>query len=394
MSKRLSVCFVTREYPPETGYGGIGTYYQAVAQTLAQRGHTVVVLSEALGAESYTMQNGVHVYRVRPRYSVSHLPIVWRLQAAWRGYRLSVAVLLRQIVPRHAIQIIESPELHAEPYLYSLLPVHPPIVVRLHTGTCLGIDFNSQPRTLRVWLNIRLERALLSRAQAISAPSQSVVEQSQRRGMPIKGYRIIPNGVDCRKFTPRVCETSVHSLLFCGRLEFWKGADVLCAALPSLYAAFPDLQVYLIGEDKRDRDGVWASERLRRLVPSDYQAQLHFLGKVPHERLIEHYQRATVVVVPSRWESFGLVAVEAMACGRAVVVSATGGLAEIVEDGITGLHCPVGDSRAMAAAVARLLSDSALRAQLGSAARQRVEECYDIERVCDQLEAFYESVIG
>jgi glycosyltransferase involved in cell wall biosynthesis len=83
-----------------------------------------------------------------------------------------------------------------------------------------------------------------------------------------------------------------------------------------------------------------------------------------------------------------------MACGRAVVVSAAGGLAEVVEDGISGLQCPVNDSQALAAAVARLLSDSALRARLGAAARQRVEQLYAIERVCDQLERFYESLIA
>jgi glycogen(starch) synthase len=394
MSRQLALCFVTREYPPETDYGGIGTYYQAVAQTLAQRGHTVVVLSEALGAERYEVCDGVHVYRIRPRYSVSHLPLIWRLQAVWRGYRLAVALALRQIVARHAIQLIESPELHAEPYLYSLLPKRPPMVVRLHTGACVGIKFNPQPRTLRIRLNMRLENALLSRAQAISAPSKAVAEESQRCGLRLRRYQVIPNGVDTDRFAPPERESAAPRLLFCGRLEHWKGADVLCAALPSLCAAFPSLQVHFIGADTQGRDGAWASERLRQLVPSRYQAQLQFLGKMPHEQLVAQYQQATVVVVPSRWESFGLVAVEAMACGRAVVVSAAGGLAEVIEDGISGLQCPVNDSQALAAAVARLLSDSALRARLGAAARLRVEQLYAIEHVCDQLERFYELLIA
>jgi glycosyltransferase involved in cell wall biosynthesis len=352
------------------------------------------VLSEALGAESYELCDGVHVYRVRPRYSVSHLPLVWRLQALWRGYRLAIAVMLCRIVRRHAIQLIESPELHAEPLLYSLLPTRPPMAVRLHTGTRLGVKFNPQPYTPRIRLNMRLENALLSRAQAISAPSQAVAEQSRRCGVLVKRYQVIPNGVDIARFVPPERESGAQRALFCGRLEHWKGADVLCAALPTLYARFPELQVYLIGEDKPERGGAWASERLRQLVPSRYQAQLHFLGKVPHEQLVAHYQQATVVVVPSRWESFGLVAVEAMACGRAVVVSAAGGLAEVVEDGVSGLQCPVDDSQAFAAAVARLLSDSGLRARLGAAARQRVEQLYAIERVCDQLERFYESIVA
>ncbi len=393
MSK-LSLCFVTREYPPETDYGGIGRYYQAVAQTLARRGHTVVVLSEALGTESYALCGGVHVYRIRPRYSLSHLPLLWRLQRVWRGYRLAVALSLRTIVARHAVQLIEGPELHAETFLYSLLPVRPPIAVRLHTGTRLGIQYNPQPYTARIWLNMRLENALLSRAEAVSAPSRAVAEQSRRCGMRLRRYQVIPNGIDCQMFVPPEREADEVNLLFCGRLEHWKGADVLCAALQSLYAVFPTLQVYLVGADVQLPDGTWASQRLRQLVPSAYHAQLHYMGKLTGAQLVERYQRATVVVVPSRWESFGLVAAEAMACGRAVAVSATGGLVEVVEDGVSGLHFASEEPQALAETVARLLSDAALRAQLGAAARQRAESHYAIERVCDQLEVFYESIIA
>ncbi|MCE7948233.1 MAG: glycosyltransferase family 1 protein [Chloroflexi bacterium CFX4] len=392
MSARLSLCFVTREYPPETGYGGIGTYYQAVAQTLAQRGHTVVILSEALGAESYTVIEGVHVYRVRPRYSLSHLPFLWRFQSVWRGYRLAVAMMLRQIVVQHAVQLIESPELHAEPYLYSLF-ARLPLIVRLHTGTRLGIRFNPQPRTPRIWLNMHLENALLKYAKAISAPSHAVAEQSRRCGVRVAHYQVIPNGIDCQKFVPPKHEPDSLSLLFCGRLEYWKGADILCKALPALYAAFPSLQVYLAGADVQQPNGSWASDQLRLSVSSRYHAQLHFLDQVPHTKLVDHYQRATVVVVPSRWESFGLVAAEAMACGRAVVVSGAGGLAEVVENGISGLYFESENAQALAEAVLRLLSDATLRTRLGSAARQRTEAYYSIDRVCDQLEAFYESVI-
>lgn len=393
MSK-LSLCFVTREYPPETGYGGIGTYYQAVARTLARRGHTVVVLSEALGAESYIESEGVHIYRVRPRYNVSHLPLLWRLQAAWRGYRLTVALMLRRIVAQHAVQLVESPELHAEPFLYSLLPVRPPLVVRLHTGTRLGVKYNPQPYTARIGLNMHLENALINRAKAISAPSRAVAEASQRCGVRLKRYQVIPNGVDCQTFTPPERKSDELNLLFCGRLEHWKGADILCAALPTLYAAFPELQVYLAGADSQLQDGTWASQRLRQLVPSRYHAHLHFLGKLTGAQLLKRYQQATVVVVPSRWESFGLVAAEAMACGRAVAVSAVGGLVEVVENGVTGLHFAPEDSQALAQTVSRLLLDESLRDQLGAAARQRAEACYAIERVCDQLEVFYESLIA
>src|SRR5581483_6250386 len=103
------------------------------------------------------------------------------------------------------------------------------------------------------------------------------------------------------------------------------------------------------------------------------------VGFVPPRELGPYYARAAVVACPSRREGYGVAAREAMAYGRPVVASAVGGLADAVEDGVTGLLVPPGDPAALRAALERLLGDAALRARLGEAARRAAEERFSWE---------------
>ncbi len=155
---------------------------------------------------------------------------------------------------------------------------------------------------------------------------------------------MVPSGV---RVPRRVAdpEEPPHAL-YVGRLSEEKGVRVLAAAAEGL-------PLVVVGDGP-----------LRDLLP---QA----VGFVPPGELGPWYERASVVVVPSLREGYGMVAREAMAHGRPVVASAVGGLPDAVEDGVTGLLVPAGDATALRAALDRLLGDAALRSRLGSAARER-----------------------
>jgi len=101
-----------------------------------------------------------------------------------------------------------------------------------------------------------------------------------------------------------------------------------------------------------------------------------------------------VFVNTSRSESFGLATVEAMACGAAVVATATAGSRELIEDGVTGLLTPIGDAGALASAVLRLLRDESLRASLGDRARRLARERWGIERMIDETERVYREALS
>jgi glycosyltransferase involved in cell wall biosynthesis len=115
-----------------------------------------------------------------------------------------------------------------------------------------------------------------------------------------------------------------------------------------------------------------------------------WLGYIPWRKLMDCYRRAALFVMPSYYETFGISCLEAMAFGLPVVATRAGGLPEVVEDGVTGLLVPPGDSAALADAICRLLADADLRQRLGETGRERVVANFTAERVVQETMAVYE----
>lgn len=211
-------------------------------------------------------------------------------------------------------------------------------------GATLG-----KPYVLQVWgtdveLARRvpwLARPVLGRARAVVAASTELAAAAERLGG--RDVHVIPNGVDVPDHLGEPDEPP--HVLFAGRLSAEKG-------------------VLELVEAARGHPLVVAGDGpLRPQVPGA-------LGFVPHNELLRLYGHAAIVACPSRREGYGVVCAEAMAHGRAVVVTPVGGMRDLVDDGVNGLVVPVGDVPALRAALDRLLGDADLRARLGSAARE------------------------
>lgn len=207
-------------------------------------------------------------------------------------------------------------------------------------------------------------------------------------------------GVDLRVLSPhrtadlraRLGLGSRRVLLFAGRLEPLKGADTLLNAVAQLSAEprFDDVMTLVIGEDSGD--GAAAGGERRRLealaATHGLTSRVRFLGAVEHDELADYYDLADVFVMPSRTETFGLVALEAQAVGTPVVASAVGGLTEIVEHESTGILVAAQRPDEFAGAMARLLDDPGLRERMGEAARRRAAS-FTWERASDRLASIY-----
>ncbi|HZP41725.1 MAG TPA: glycosyltransferase family 4 protein [Candidatus Binatia bacterium] len=237
--------------------------------------------------------------------------------------------------------------------------------------------------------------------------------------------RVLPNGVDPDAFPPRerVLATRAPAVaalrarygirgpvvLFVGRLSSEKGVHVLLEAFGRVRERVPAATCLLVGPDwgplrkvrtpgaepfgraiaALDRGYM---ERLRRLA-APHGARVAFTGAVPNGELALYHALADVVAAPSLLESFGIPAIEAGAAGLPVVASATGGLAETIVPGRTGILVPPGDAGALAAALDALLGDPALRRILGDAARERVLAHYTWDHVADLLVRYYEELL-
>jgi D-inositol-3-phosphate glycosyltransferase len=209
---------------------------------------------------------------------------------------------------------------------------------------------------------------------------------------------VIPLGVDLSRFRPEDKETARATLglederiiLFVGRLEPLKGVDILIHAAAILESDV-DCSVLIVGGDESSHAQV---TRLRNLARHHgIEDRVAFVGAVDHERLPLYYNAADVCVVPSHYESFGLVAIEAMASGVPVVASRVGGLMGTVKDGETGYLVPWLCPEPFAERIELLLDNEPLRRSLGEAARETVGR-YRWENVAAAILDVYESVTG
>jgi D-inositol-3-phosphate glycosyltransferase len=189
---------------------------------------------------------------------------------------------------------------------------------------------------------------------------------------------VIPCGVDTELFQPMsravakdLLELGAEPLLlYVGRLEPIKGLETLLGAMTRL----PGCTLLIIGGDQDEPENGHAVRLRARAAALGLDGRVRFLGAQPQRRLRLFYAAADATVMPSYYESFGMVALEAMACGSPVVASRVGGLTTTIKDGITGHLVPEGDAAALAARLAALLADPDVRGRMGrDAARWAAE---------------------
>jgi glycogen(starch) synthase len=392
--RNLTICFVSQEYPEETGWGGIGTYTYEMAHGLARLGHKVVVLTRALSEASYEVEaNGVHVYRVLPSFKLDRLPILWRLNRVWRGYNAAVSLKLREIVNNHQIDLIEAPEIHAETLLYMLTSAGKvPIVIRLHGGTGLVLQFEDHKHP-KLRLNRGLERKVVSRATMVTAPGNSILELS-RSWLPLGANSlVVPNPVNTQLFSPNGCQsTNGQPRIVCaGTPRHIKGFHVLARAIPSVWKSHPEARFVFAAPRRETGNGDGFRAALGDLCE---HPKVELRMDVPHSDMPKVYQSATVCVVPSLWESFGYACAEAMACGVPVVASRIGGLAEIIEDRVSGILAEPENPEVLADAISNLISDPRRRVEIGLAARQRIVKEFSSSVIATRMASVYEQLIS
>lgn len=274
-----------------------------------------------------------------------------------------------------------------------------PLVVMFHT---LGLVKNRIEALgpLESGWRIRGERQVIAAADMVVAATPS--EQADLQWLyEVRSPQItiIPPGVDMELFKPMAQSAAQQQLglsadeplvLFVGRIEALKGIDTLIRALP-LLPANRRTRVHIIGGEANLADQTLDNEmaRLRSLAAElGVSEWVDFLGKREQEQLVVHYAAADVIVVPSYYESFGMVALEAMACGRTVIASRVGGLAYVVQDGVSGFHVQEGDPIELADRLQQLLSNDGLRAELGQGGR-RLAADYSWARIAERVEMLY-----
>ena len=254
---------------------------------------------------------------------------------------------------------------------------------------------------------IAAEKRLLTIADRILV--STLAEQTQLRFLykaDDRKLEIIPPGVDVEHFYPIPSDEAKlfvglkpedRMILFVGRIDPLKGLDQIIRAMPGLRAASPGRPVHLAiigGEPDASPDEKTAEmRRLQRLCDElNMDQTVVFLGKRRQDTLQYYYSAAEVVVMPSHYESFGMAALEAMACGTPVIASDIGGLGFLVQDGQTGFTVPDGDPELLLEKLSLLLDDRQLRQRMGAAATAYAQD-FSWDRITKQVLSVYRELV-
>ncbi|MEW6682915.1 MAG: glycosyltransferase [Nitrospirota bacterium] len=386
----LHVMLVTKEFPPFTPSGGVGTLFYHLASELLLMGHRVSVIAQ--GPEESRHQRGRFTLHRIPAVSTSTFGSDSAVVEGSLNWSMRVAEMLLEIHRRDPISVIDTCVWDYEMYAFAAYRprVDIPLVVRLVTPFAVACESNGWKFTEREKdLVCELERGLIDMADCVIPISDSIKETFTKvYGLnPDKRWHTVPAGLaywpsfevdkDYAEIAhlPELAvakESGKFIFLFLGRLEPRKGIDVFLSAVQHFVERHPmrDDCLFVVA----GKDCMRLSERLHEYLDRAARARVLFTGELSLGDRDKVYSAADVVVFPSRYESFGLVPLEAFVHGKPVIGANAGAIPEVVQHDRSGLLFEDGDPGALADCLERLLDDRALCRRLGQGARHRIRE--------------------
>jgi glycogen synthase len=385
----MRVLHVSWEFPPIV-YGGLGRHVHALTRSQAERDDEVVVLTQSTDrASSIDVVDDVRVHRVP--HDPPDLPFTEETLLA-RVLSMQTAMIragesLGRFDIVHAHDWVTA---HAAITLRDALGAQA-LVSTIH-ATEAGRHQGWLPGPLSDSIH-SVEHWLVHQSEGVIVCSQHMRHEIDKLFGPSKDrVSVIANGIDLHRWstTPTQAERAraAHAdtgplVLFVGRLEWEKGAHTLVEALPRLRRRFPGLRAIIAGRGGQ-------AESLREQVRDRHvDGIVDFVGWLPEPELNSLIAAADVLVVPSLYEPFGLVALEGAALGAPLVVALTGGLAEFVDDGATGRTYPPGDATRLAFAVTDALEDAEGSQRMARQALARLKEAYGWPLIAAQTDEAY-----
>jgi glycogen(starch) synthase len=399
----MRVALIEFEYPPDTATGGIGFYTYQVARALTKRGHTVEVFAGALDRLGTTDDDGVLVHRICK-------------DAAEFSAMAGDAFLNRHLTSR--FDVLEGSELTAPARHAVRLVPDIPLVVRLH-GPSFKLRTMSMPAMplmvrlrnlagalrrghLPFWYTTqsdRIERDHARSADIIAATSNAVGQLAARRWR-LDRRRVVASPLP---FTPNPALLEItpggdsRTVTFVGHVSVSKGMVDLIEAMAVVMSRDQHVRLRVVGgigpspepgKDMRQH----IHERMRNWLD-----RIDIVGPVPNEKMAQIYRHTDIMVLPSHWDTFPLVCLEAMAAARAIIGTRVGGIPEILNERSSapaGVVTSPFSPGALARAILSLVDDSKNRIELGIRARQRLLTTYSLELALQTQEMCYERAIA
>ncbi|NIM91377.1 MAG: glycosyltransferase [Candidatus Aminicenantes bacterium] len=374
----MKILILTPHYPPLIG--GAEVFSKALANYLAEKGEEVHVVT---GRINRTLLDGSDHQGIEfHRASLISLQNLVNNNHLYLPTGLPLMLLKSMaLINRKHIDIIHTVGVYASIMGAFLSKT----TNRPYVSTIQGWKLSKYAARNENFLVQGLVRYAISHSTMVHCIS-SYLEKSARK-LGAKKTLIVPNGVylnrsrnlDNRKLKKKLGIGEYRIILTAGRLIKTKGIEYLIEALPKVLERQNNTKLIIIGD---------GPEKPRLLSLSDELGLRHevlFLGSIPQDEVFSYMNASDVFVGPSLFEGLGNVFIEAMACGTPVIGTSVGGIREIIENEVNGLLVPPGDSRAIAKAISRVLSNEDLATSLSRNGRKIVEEKFDWDKICETI---------
>jgi glycosyltransferase involved in cell wall biosynthesis len=391
-TRGLRICFLSQEFPPYTNWGGVGVQFDNLTQALTRYGHKVVVVSRAeRGAPAHELNSsGVEVWRVgvpirRKRFVGRTLDRIWHARA--------VAQKVRELDEEYGFDLIEAPEASLDAdALARDSHFSPRLVICCHgsnqQGQSVGGPLSVLHRLDWRW-SYRRERRVLERAQSVVAASQATMAVLLGQGVDAQRIDMVPLGIDTDRFRPatKAKDAGPVDVCFVGRLQQSKGIDFLWRVVESL-SPEDGVRFHLKGSI---HPGI-RQDTIRRLEIHSTLVQYHPPGAAAD--MPAFYRAMDALLLPSRFENFGLTYAEAMSSGLLVLAGRHGGGPEVVRDGQTGfLVDPDGPVSSVVATLKALAEDRHAFDEIRVAARKEVVRRFSVEHFAQEKLRTYHALV-
>ena len=376
---------LTWEYPPRI-IGGVSRHCYYLARSLAKKDlHPTVVTLAHPGTPNYLESEGVKIVRIEPpRYSDF---LTWTLV-----YNYMMADLAISLHRKERFDLI-----HAHDWMTFVAGS----VMKHALDIPMVASFHSTERGRRGGLPTSFDKMFNDiewlgsyEAKQVIAVSNSVkLELINQLNVPQQKVNVVHNGMEFKRaqvsdnFKSNFALPNERILLFVGRLVWEKGVADLVEAAPTILREHPEAKIVVVGE------GGMHDHLLSRSTSLGISDKVYVTGYLNDRTLHQLYRCADVLIVPSLYEPFGLIALEGMMNGLPVVASRVGGLREIITDGVDGLLIPPGDSKSIAGTVNRLLSDSALFNKISHDGKSRAKSFRTIT-MASETKGVYDKTLG
>jgi glycogen(starch) synthase len=389
----LNVLMLSWEYPPFK-VGGLASHVYDLSKMLVKKGYNIhIVTCSFPGAPDYEVVDGVHVHR----FDAYEIPAPEFLQ-----WDLNMNILMErkaiEIIKKHDIDII-----HAHDWLVASAAIglkhlfRKPLIATIHSlerGRRNGL-FNDGQQMIDQIENLLIQEAWHN--VVCSQYMQSLCHFSFR--FPNDKMTIIPNGVryndfsvklskgDAVKHHKKYAQIKEQIVSYIGRLVPEKGVNVLLGAVKPVLEKIPNIKFVIAGEG-------WHRNELQRIAKElKIEDKVLFTGYLPEEDFLAYFNVSDILVVPSTYEPFGIVALEGMATKTPIIVSDVGGLSEIVDHQWTGMKVPADNSQALADSIIELLTNEILRNRIVSNAIDKLKHVYDWSIIADHTIKVYQNVL-